>query len=195
MQRLSKEFYARHPLELAELLLGRTLYSRRPDGTAAGRIVEVEAYCGKDDPASHAYRRRTDRNAVMFGPPGRLYVYFTYGMHHCANIVADEEGSAGAVLLRAVEPLEGLELMARRRRTDKPGLLAKGPGRLAQAFSLTLADNGADLSNGDVWVGQERRAEAAVERSVRIGIKPEMQQLWRFYEPGPWVSGRRRPIG
>ncbi|MBW3590584.1 MAG: DNA-3-methyladenine glycosylase [Actinobacteria bacterium] len=195
MQRLSKEFYDRHPLELAELLLGRTLYSRRPDGTAAGRIVEVEAYCGKHDPASHAYRRRTDRNAVMFGPPGRLYVYFTYGMHHCANIVADEEGSAGAVLLRAVEPLEGLELMARRRRTDKPGLLAKGPGRLSQAFGLTLADNGADLSNGDVWVGQERRTEAAVERSVRIGIKPEMQQLWRFYEPGPWVSGRRRPIG
>lgn len=195
MPRLSKEFYARHPLELAELLLGRTLYSRRPDGTVAGRIVEVEAYCGKDDPASHAYRRMTDRNAVMFGPPGRLYVYFTYGMHHCANIVADEEGSAGAVLLRAVEPLEGLELMAQRRKTDKAGLLAKGPGRLAQAFGLTLADNGADLSSGDVWIGDERRSETAVERSVRIGIKPEMQQLWRFYEPGPWVSGRRRPIG
>ncbi|MEX2587067.1 MAG: DNA-3-methyladenine glycosylase [Actinomycetota bacterium] len=195
MQRLDPEFYVRHPLELAELLLGLTLYRQRPEGLVAGRIVEVEAYCGKDDPASHAYRRRTERNAVMFGPPGRLYVYFTYGMHHCANIVADEDGLAGAVLLRAVEPLQGLELMAKRRNVDKPGLLAKGPGRLAQAFDLTRADNGADLSDGDVWVGRQRRVEGPIERSVRIGIKPEMRQPWRFYEPGPWVSGPRRAIG
>lgn len=195
MPRLTEEFFARHPLELAELLLGHTLYRQGSDGLVAGRIVEVEAYCGKDDPASHAYRNKTARNAVMFGPPGRLYVYFTYGMHHCANIVADEDGVAGAVLLRAVEPLEGLELMAKRRGVDKPGLLAKGPGRLAQAFDLTRADNGYDLSDGDIWVGQDRKSDAPAQRSVRIGLKPGMRQLWRFYEPGPWVSGPRRPIG
>ncbi|MDQ4148658.1 MAG: DNA-3-methyladenine glycosylase [Actinomycetota bacterium] len=189
MKHLGRAFYARHALVVAEELLGRTLYRRTDEGVVAGRLVEVEAYCGSDDPASHAYRRMTARNAVMFGPPGHLYVYFTYGMHHCANIVSDTDGVAGAVLLRALEPLEGLELMAARRGLSDPRLLARGPGRLCQAFSLTRADNGADLTAGSVWVGSERRIEGRVRTSLRIGVPRRLDQPWRFYEEGPWVSG------
>jgi DNA-3-methyladenine glycosylase len=176
---------------VARSLLGRTLFRETDEGLVAGRLIEVEAYGGPDDPASHAYRRPTPRNRIMFGPAGHLYVYFTYGMHHCANIVSDVEGVAGAVLLRAVEPRVGLELMAARRGMSEPGLLAKGPGRLCQAFGLTLADNGTDLSEGDVWVGHGQRIEGPVRTSVRIGVKPEMDQLWRFHEDGPWASGPR----
>ena len=131
----------------------------------------------------------------MYGPPGVLYVYFTYGMHHCSNIVAETDGVAGAVLLRAVEPLDGLALMAARRGVSDPRLLAKGPGRLCQAFGLTRADNGTSLATGDVWVGTERRLEGPVHRSLRIGVDPATDQPWRFYEPGPWTSGPKAPPG
>lgn len=196
MERLPREFFARPAVEVARCLLGRMLFRRSPEGLVAGRVVEVEAYCGAGDPASHAYRRRTDRNSRMFGPPGHLYVYFTYGMHHCANIVTCLDGVAGAVLLRAVEPAEGLELMALRRGVRDPRLLARGPGRLCQAFGLTRAHNGADLEDGEVGVGVDRRTAGPVRTSVRIGLKPQMDQPWRFYEEGPWVSGpgaRRSP--
>lgn len=177
---------------VAELLLGRLLVRDSLQGLVAGRIVEVEAYCGSKDPASHAYRRMTARNSVMFGPPGRLYVYFTYGMHHCANIVTDPEGVAGAVLLRAVEPLEGIPLMELRRRVKNPLLLARGPARLCQAFDLTLRDNGMDLSQSSLWVSAVRRLKGPIRTSARIGLKPGMDQPWRFFEEGPWVS--RSPV-
>jgi DNA-3-methyladenine glycosylase len=190
LRALTRRFYSRTSLEVAESLLGRNLYRESEEGLVAGRLVEVEAYCGSSDPASHAYRRRTPRNSIMFGPPGYLYVYFTYGMHHCANVVAESEGVAGAVLLRAVEPLHGLELMGARRGTNVPRLLARGPGRLCQAFGLTLVHNGSDLTLGPVWVGRSRRLKGPIRTSSRIGVKPEMDQPWRFYEEGPWVSGR-----
>lgn len=177
---------------LAESLLGRLLVRDSPQGLVAGRIVEVEAYCGSKDSASHAYRRMTARNSVMFGPPGRLYVYFTYGMHHCANIVSDPEGVAGAVLLRAVEPVEGLPLMELRRKVEDPLLLARGPARLCEAFDLTLSDNGMDLSKGSLWVSPGRRLKGLIRTSARIGLKPGMDQPWRFFEEGPWVS--RSPV-
>lgn len=177
---------------MAEELVGRYLFRSSPDGLVAGRIVEVEAYCGADDPASHAYRRMTPRNAVMFGTPGRLYVYFTYGMHHCANIVTDADGVAGAVLLRAVEPTIGLSLMAERRGLDNPHLLAKGPARLCQAFGLTLAQNGTDLVAGEVAVSVSRKLSDPIVASSRIGIAAEHDQPWRFYEDGPWVSRHPR---
>ncbi len=131
----------------------------------------------------------------MYGPPGVLYVYFTYGIHHCSNIVTESDGVAGAVLLRAVEPLEGLDLMAVRRGVSDPRLLTKGPGRLCQAFGLSRTDNGTDLTAGDVWVGTERRVEGAVHRSYRIGVDASTDQPWRFYEAGPWTSGRKTPPG
>lgn len=193
MKPLARSFYAGDALLVAPRLLGRTLVHEAPGGTVAGRIVEVEAYRGGMDPASHAYRGRTRRNAAMFGPPGHLYVYFTYGMHHCANVVCDRQGTAGAVLLRAAEPMEGLELMAIRRGTDIPGLLARGPARLAQAFGLDLEHNGDDLVSGPVWIGGRQRLAGPVAVSARIGISRGVDEPWRFFEAGPWTSpGRGR---
>lgn len=178
---------------MAKSLLGRTLYRKAPEGTVSGRLVEVEAYCGAADPASHAFRRRTPRNSVMFGPPGHLYVYLTYGIHHCANLVTEPEGVAGAVLLRAVEPLEGLDLMARRRGLGDPRLLARGPGRLCQAFGLSLPDNDTPPASPTLWVGSGRRREGPTLSSYRIGVDPALDRPWRFYEAGPWTSGPKNP--
>ncbi|MGH2718528.1 MAG: DNA-3-methyladenine glycosylase [Actinomycetota bacterium] len=191
MSGLPRSFYEHDPLQVAPLLLGRTLVRESPEGLVSGRIVEVEAYCGFRDPASHAYRGETRRNAVMFGPGGFLYVYFTYGMHYCANAVCETPGSPGAVLLRAVEPLAGLELMAERRGTAVVALLARGPARLAQAFGLDLRDNGIDLVDGPVRIEGEQRLVGEVAVSPRIGIAKAAEEPWRFYEVGPWAS----PLG
>jgi DNA-3-methyladenine glycosylase len=129
----------------------------------------------------------------MFGPPGHLYVYFTYGMHYCANVVYESVGSPGAVLLRAVEPLEGLELMGQRRGID-PGslrLLARGPARLAQAFGIDRSLDGSDLVEGPVWIGGQQVLQGDVVAGPRIGITKAAAELWRFYEAGPWVSPLR----
>jgi DNA-3-methyladenine glycosylase len=136
-----------HVVDIAPRLLGGVLRHVTDDGPVAVRLTEVEAYDGPDDPGSHAYNGRTRRNAVMFGPPGRLYVYFTYGMHHCCNVVVGEEGSPSAVLLRAGEVVEGVEAaFVRRGGTSRN--LARGPARLCQALGIDLADNGADLTSG-----------------------------------------------
>ncbi|HEU5002379.1 MAG TPA: DNA-3-methyladenine glycosylase [Actinomycetota bacterium] len=191
MGALSRRFYGRDPLLVAPDLIGRLLVSDLPAGRVSGRIVEVEAYCGPADPASHAYRGRTPRNAVMFGPPGHLYVYFSYGMHHCANVVCEAEASPGAVLLRAVEPVDGIALMRERRGGGADRLLCRGPGRLAQAFGIDLALNGADLVAGPVSVRGPARVSGTVAASRRIGISKATEELWRFYEPGPWASPMR----
>lgn len=142
---LPRSFFDRPVLEVAPDLLGRVLVRTTPDGPIALRLTEVEAYDGQNDPGSHAYRGRTARNAVMFGPPGHVYVYFTYGMWHCMNLVCGPEGRAGAVLLRAGEVVEGAELARKRRvsaRNDKE--LAKGPARLATALEVDRALDGTD---------------------------------------------------
>jgi DNA-3-methyladenine glycosylase len=190
---LGRAFYARDALEVAPLLLGRTLVSESEAGTVTGRIVEVEAYCGPRDPASHAYRGPTRRNAVMFGPPGHLYVYFTYGMHYCANVVCESVGSPGAVLLRAVQPLAGVELMGERRGVDPASLrlLARGPARLAQAFGIDRSLDGSDLVGGPVWIGGPQALRADVVAGPRVGITKAADEPWRFYEAGPWASPLR----
>src|SRR4030088_2434504 len=137
--RLPRRFFVRDPVVLARDLLGRVLFYKTPDGLLAGRIVETEAYTGEADPASHAFRGRTPRNAVMFGPAGHAYVYFTYGMHYCLNVTADAPGVAGAVLLRAMEPLAGLEIMRRGGRGPENRLLS-GPGKIGRGFRLDLKD-------------------------------------------------------
>lgn len=188
MRPLARSFYSRPTLVVARALLGRTLIHDSPEGTVAGRIVEVEAYGGADDPGSHAFRGMTPRNTTMFGPPGHLYVYFTYGMHWCSNVVCVRDGVPGAVLLRAVEPVEGLDLMAARRGTDDPRLLARGPARLCQAFGFARAQDGADLVSGPVSIGGRQRIQGIILESSRIGVRVGVEHKWRFYEQGRWAS-------
>ena len=190
--RLPRSFYAREAQEVAPDLLGHVLVRAFPDGRrAAARIVEVEAY-GPHDPASHAFRGVTPRNAVMFGPPGHLYVYFTYGMHHCMNAVTGRAGEGAAVLLRAAEPLEGAAEMASRRRRDRPLDLCSGPGRLAQALGVSRDDDGLDLvAGGSVWVETGSRAEP-IATGIRVGVR-ETTLGWRFWLDGNVFVSRGRP--
>jgi DNA-3-methyladenine glycosylase len=196
---LPLSFYRRGTAEVARDLLGRELWRRLTDGTLlAGRIVETEAYFGPDDPASHA-RRRTPRSDVMYGPPGRAYVYFTYGMHHCLNVVCEEPEVAGAVLLRALEPLVGLEVMARLRgRTVydtgggvRPRLLCRGPARLARALEVDRRLNGAVLTGPELWIarGIGPVADADVARTPRVGVRLARSRRARFVLRGsPFLS-------
>lgn len=165
---LGRDFYARPAVEVARDCLGKILVH----GKTAGRIVETEAYLGVDDRAAHAWRGITDRTRVLFGPPGHAYVYFIYGMYECLNFVAEPEGKAGCVLIRALEPVAGLTLMRRRRPTARrPEDLASGPGKLTLAMGITRKHNGADLTKSALHV-RRLRVETPVEVQItpRIGI-------------------------
>ena len=179
---------------VARALLGRVLECDLGRERVAGRIVEVEAYRGARDPASHAYRGETPRNRVMFGPPGHAYVYFTYGMHHCLNVVCGREGVAAAVLVRALEPLEGLGLARERRGVHEAARLMRGPGCVARALGLTRAHDGTDLVTGPLRVTGEppRRLGRRVTSGPRVGIRFGLEHHWRFWLEGhPCVSGPR----
>lgn len=188
---LARAFFARPVLQVARDLLGCILVHTTREGIVAGMIVETEAY-GEDDPGSHAFRGRTMRNAPMFDEPGHAYVYFTYGMHHCLNAVTDRVGVAGAVLLRAVEPLAGLDLMRARRgerTTDRD--LARGPARLTQAFAIDREQNRADLTAGPLVIcAGERLPWQTVDQSPRIGLgRLQDGRQWRFLvKDSPWTS-------
>lgn len=159
------------------------------DGTVTVRIVEVEAYAAEDDPASHAYRGPGPRNAAMFGGPGQAYVYVSYGLHRCLNVVCDSEGVGAAVLLRAGEVIQGTDL-ARERRWGQADL-ARGPGRLGQALGVTLADSGVDLRDGRLRLTSGEAAE--VRCGPRVGVSKASDRPWRFWIPGdPFVSAYRR---
>ncbi|MFI5206759.1 MAG: DNA-3-methyladenine glycosylase [Gemmatimonadales bacterium] len=177
-------FYARDAATVARDLLGRLLVSTVGSRRCIARIVETEAYLGPHDPASHAAGwRRTPRNEVMYGAPGLLYVYFTYGMHWCANVVTGREGFPSAVLLRAVEPLEGLDAMQRRRGAVPPRLLGAGPARLAQALGITGAHNGHRLDRAPIWIAAGRPVPKPNRRAAtRIGIRDAADWKLRFYE-------------
>jgi DNA-3-methyladenine glycosylase len=165
---LSRDFYARPAIEVARDCLGKILMH----GKTAGRIVETEAYLGVDDRAAHAWRGMTDRTRVIFGPPGHAYVYFIYGMYECLNFVAEPEGQAGCVLIRALEPLAGIAAMRRRRPAAKRlEDLASGPGKLTLALGITRKQNGADLTRSALQV-RALRTEPALEVAVtpRVGI-------------------------
>ncbi|GAA1475555.1 DNA-3-methyladenine glycosylase [Nocardioides aestuarii] len=172
---------------VAPLLLGAVL---RHDGVAV-RLTEVEAYGGADDAGSHAFRGRTPRSSVMFGPPGRLYVYFTYGMHHCANVVTGPEGSASAVLLRAGDVVEGLDLARSRRPGASDRDLARGPARLCRALALTREHDGVVLGEGTVELVPGPRPRVW-ETGPRVGLREAPDRPWRFWLPGePSVSAYR----
>jgi DNA-3-methyladenine glycosylase len=206
---LPRAFFQRGPRALARALLGRVLVHDDPAaGRLAGRIVETEAYGGADDPASHAFRGRTARNAVMFGPAGHAYVYFTYGMHHCVNVTCGPgtrrgraSARAAAVLVRALVPVAGLEVMARRRGTTDRHRLARGPGSLAGALGLDRRHDGIDLTAGPVWVADlpARREGRRVASGPRVGIRLAAERPWRYWLAGdphvsraPGVPGARR---
>jgi len=198
-ERLPAAFYLRDPREVAVDLLNKVLVRDDPVfGRVGGRIVEAEAYLGAGiDPGSHAFRGPTRRNATMFGPPGRLYVYFTYGMHWCSNVVCNPHGGGGAVLLRALHPLDGLEAMwSRRPKAKRERDLCSGPARLAQALALTGDLDGADLSAGPVLLLDDGTSPPDQPgNSVRIGLSPGKgdESPWRWWVPGdPNVSASPR---
>lgn len=153
------------------------------------RIVETEAYAGESDPGSHAYRGPTRRTEVMFGPAGHVYVYFTYGAHHCVNLVTDHPGSAGAVLLRALEPIEGIEQMERLRPAHRLEDLCNGPGKLCAALGITRSLNGADLEGEEIWVEDDAYEVGAIGTSTRVGLSQGKEVPHRFFILGsPFVS-------
>jgi DNA-3-methyladenine glycosylase len=194
-RRLPRSFFARPSPEVGPDLLGRILVRKVSDGRLlTARIVEAEAY-QEDDPASHSFRGRTNRTEVMFGPPGHAYVYFTYGMHHCMNVVTGSTGEGSAVLLRAAEPLEGLEEMARRRGTNDPRALCSGPGRLCQALGIDRAENGLDLVRGRLlWLLEGAPvAPSTIRVGPRVGITSGTERPWRFSVQGDRFVSRARP--
>lgn len=181
-----RRFFDRDPLLVAPELLGLVLATVDADGLVrAGRIVEVEAYCGEDDPASHAFRGMTARTEVMFGPPGHLYVYRSYGMHWCSNMVCSRDGTAGAVLVRALEPCAGVEAMwPARPKAHRETDLSSGPGKLCAALAITGADNGTDLTR-DGRVALVRGFSDSIDPSqiaqgARVGISVATDYPWRW---------------
>lgn len=193
-KKLPRSFYVQPTIKVARGLLGCFLVRRLRGKTIAGRIVEVEAYLGSADPASHAYKARTKRNDVMFRKGGHLYVYFTYGMHFCANVVTEEQGTGHAVLLRAVEPVEGVETMCRLRgKRFRAGdiCLTNGPAKLCEAMGIGRKENGEDLLGSRIWIGSPTRPDGRfrVGTSTRVGISRGTEHPWRFFIRGnPYVS-------
>ena len=194
---LPRVFYDRDVVTVARELLGKTLVRTAPEGAATGRIVEVEAYLAEGDPANHAHRGRTRRNASMFGPPGHAYVYAIHA-RFCLNAVTEAVDVPSAVLVRAVEPLEGVELMARRRGTSRERDLARGPARLCEAFAVDRGLDGWDLTRGEqLWIADDAQGppnSLQIATATRVGVSSAANRLLRFFlADSPFVSKRPRP--
>jgi DNA-3-methyladenine glycosylase len=191
---LPRAFYDRPTLEVARDLIGKTLLRRTAEGVTGGLIVETEAYIAAIDPSAHAYRGQTPRNRSMFAEPGAAYVYRSYGIHYCLNVVTEGAGVAAAALIRAIRPQIGAELMRWRRGeriSDRD--LARGPGRLCQALALTTADDGADLLGSQLWLTETLGQAGAltIATTPRVGITQAADWPWRFVVVGdPYVSAR-----
>jgi DNA-3-methyladenine glycosylase len=180
-KKLPRAFYNRPTLKVAKDLLGKYLVVNKNGKRLSGKIVETEAYIGSDDPASHAYRGMTRRNEIMFGNPGYAYVYFAYGMYHCLNFVTEKKGYPAAVLIRALEPIDGIEVMTKRRRKEKLEDLTSGPGRLCQALGIDRNLYGADLCGKTIYVEDRGKKTGAIVSTSRIGIDQGKDKKWRFY--------------
>lgn len=199
IQPLPRSFFARTPRRVARDLLGKVLIRSSSAHNLLARIVEVEAYLGENDPAAHAAAGNTPRTSVLFGPAGYAYVYFIYGNHYCLNVSCEQEAKAGSVLFRALEPLEGIDHMARARGIAVQGprdlvKLTSGPGRLAQAFGITRArDNGIDLTSSasSLWIGNDGFLPDKIQITPRVGISKAALHRLRYIVPGnPFVSSR-----
>ncbi|MFZ5979486.1 MAG: DNA-3-methyladenine glycosylase [Candidatus Zixiibacteriota bacterium] len=183
IHKLTRSFYSRPTLTVAREILGKFIVYHTTEGKLSGRIVEVEAYIGEDDPACHAARGLTERNAVMFGPPGFSYIYFIYGMYHCLNFVTEKKGFAAAILLRAAEPDEGAAIMKKHspkaaRKID----LLNGPGKFCRSFGLTRRQNGLDLIGDTLYLEDRDGPKVTIGQSRRIGIRDGRDKLWRFFD-------------
>lgn len=188
MEPFPRSFYARDTATVARELLGHLLVRHLDGHRVVCKIVETEAYFGTGDPASHAYRGPTPRSSIMFGPPGRAYVYFTYGMHYMLNAVTEPEGRAGAVLIRALQPMEGVEVMGGYRVVRKVHDLASGPAKLTQALRIDLSLNGTDLTGSELLVSEGQAADD-ITAGGRVGVSAGKDLLLRFHITGnPFVS-------
>jgi len=192
--KLARDFYEQPTIQVAQQLLGKSLVRVHPQGVTSGIILETEAYIGLEDKASHASRGLTRRNAVMFGPGGFAYVYMIYGLHHCLNVVTEREASPAAVLIRALQPGEGVELMRAWRRKQEICLLANGPGNLCQAFGIERSFNGIDLCGDTLFVDDRGGSPVDIVVTTRVGVdyaEHWKDMPWRFYIAGhPGVSKR-----
>jgi DNA-3-methyladenine glycosylase len=192
--KLPKKFYTQGAVKLAQDMIGMRINRKIGDQILSGIIVEAEAYMGENDPASHAYRGKTKRNEVMFEEGGKAYVYFTYGNHYCFNIVAGKKGKAGAVLIRGVEPIQGIEIMKKNRVTDDLYNLTNGPGKFARAFDIGRNLYGEDLTSDLIFLTKPSfKRKVMVMKSKRIGITKNTEKLYRFFmRDNPFVSGSKR---
>jgi DNA-3-methyladenine glycosylase len=203
MGRLSRKFYSRKTGIVAQELLGKALVHKTAEGIISAKIVETEAYLGQEDPGSHAYRGLTQRNRIMFGPAGKAYIYLVYGNHYCFNVVTEKHGAAGAVLIRALEPKEGIQLMKKNRRIDGPlTRLTNGPGKLTQALGITGSMNGVDLTGNKLFImsqssspekGRHSR-DFSIISTGRIGIKKGTNLPYRYYIEGSRFVSQTIPI-
>ena len=194
MTRQGRRFFEGYTPKVAKALLG-TLLVRVVDGERlSGTIVETEAYRGASDPASHAYGGKTKRNAVMFGEGGHAYVYFSYGFHWCLNVTTEPAGKAGAVLVRAVEPIEGLEQMLRNRSLDLDEHVTDGPGKLTQALGIDSGLNGEDLVTSDRLFIEEGKKVEGTGSSSRVGIQRGVEFKWRFFVKGNRFVSKAKPL-
>ena len=186
---LNRDFYLRDTIGAARAVLGKILVHETDAGIVSGRIMETEAYL-RDDPACHASRGMTARNQVMFGPPGHAYVYFTYGVHYCVNLVTQPRGIPEAILIRALEPIEGTEIMMGNRDKTRLEDLCGGPGKLTQAMGIGKDLNGEDLLGGALYVLDDGTDIGPIISRPRIGIREAVDELWRFYPERSrrWVS-------
>jgi DNA-3-methyladenine glycosylase len=192
---LSRDFYARPTLDVLRDLIGKVLVHEARGRLASGVIVEAEAYIGESDPACHAAPGPTKRNAPLYGPPGRAYVYLNYGIHYLVNAVTEAEGSPAAILIRALDPLEGVELMQLRRGPRDAADLCRGPGNLTVALGIDLRQNMADLTRGPLRIEDRGVVPPALAWSARIGIRVGTERRWRCcWDRHPSVSGGLRRV-
>ncbi len=205
---LPVSFYSRSTLKVLEDLIGKVLVRKSEEGLTSGVIVEAEAYTGEDDPASYAFSGRTKRSEIMYGPPGRAFVHFTYGMHHMLNLVTEREEFPAAILIRALEPREGISLMKKRRQTEELFNLCSGPAKICQAFGIDRSHNGVSLSSSrsPIFIKEGEKREKGEKReegekrkkkkeeliwTSRIGIQQGKDRLWRAYLKGsPFISAK-----